>query len=61
MVENVPGAPVGAAIDREDGDSCVKGAIGYLAEGAVKGIAPLRSLSRSDIECSSSPDMRCVA
>jgi hypothetical protein len=33
---------VGAAIDRQDGDSGIKGAIGgYLAEGAIKVIAPL--------------------
>jgi hypothetical protein len=33
---------VGAAIDREDGDSGFEGAItGYLAEGALKIVAPL--------------------
>lgn len=42
MVKNVLGILVGAAIDREDGDSGVEGAItGYLAEGAIKVIAPL--------------------
>lgn len=33
---------VGAAIDREDGDSGIKGAIGgYLAEGLIKVVTPL--------------------
>ncbi len=42
MVNNVLGILMGAAIDRKDGDSGVKGAItGYLAEGAIKVIAPL--------------------
>ncbi len=42
MVDNVLGILVGAAIDREDGDSGVKGAIeGYLIEGAIKIVAPL--------------------
>ena len=36
------GMLVGAAIDREDGDSGIKGAIGgYLAEGAIKVVTPL--------------------
>ncbi|WP_404712001.1 hypothetical protein [Sphingomonas sp. MMS24-J13] len=42
MVDNVLGMLVGAAIDRSDGDSGLKGAIeGYLIEGAIKVIAPL--------------------
>lgn len=42
MVDNVLGMLVGAAIDRSDGDSGIKGAIeGYLIEGAIKVIAPL--------------------
>jgi hypothetical protein len=42
MVDNVLGMLIGAAIDREDGDSGVGGAIGgYLAEGALKVVAPL--------------------
>ncbi len=42
MVDNIVGMLVGAAIDREDGDSGVTGAIeGYLVEGAIKAIAPL--------------------
>ncbi len=42
MVDNVLGILVGAAIDRQDGDSGVKGAIeGYLIEGAIKIVAPL--------------------
>lgn len=41
-MNNVLGMLIGAAIDREDGDSGVEGAItGYLAEGALKVIAPL--------------------
>ncbi|WBO24669.1 hypothetical protein PBT88_15830 [Sphingomonas abietis] len=36
------GMLVGATIDREDGDSGIEGAItGYLAEGALKIVAPL--------------------
>ena len=36
-MNNVLGMLVGAAIDRDDGDSGVEGAItGYLAEGALK-------------------------
>lgn len=39
---NYLGALIGAAIDRRDGDSGIKGAIaGSLAEGAVKLVAPL--------------------
>ncbi len=42
MVNNILGMLVGAAIDREDGDSGVKGALaGYLTEGAIKIVAPL--------------------
>jgi hypothetical protein len=42
MVDNVLGILVGAAIDRSDGDSGIKGAIeGYLIEGAIKVIAPI--------------------
>ena len=41
-MNNMLGMLVGAAIDREDGDSGVEGAItGYLAEGALKIVAPL--------------------
>jgi hypothetical protein len=41
-MNNVLGMLIGAAIDREDGDSGVEGAIGgYLAEGAIKLVAPL--------------------
>lgn len=41
-MNNVLGMLIGTAIDREDGDSGVEGAItGYLAEGALKVIAPL--------------------
>lgn len=39
---NLLGALIGAAIDRGDGDSGIKGAIiGTVAEKAVRGIAPL--------------------
>jgi hypothetical protein len=42
MVNNVLGMLVGAAIDREDGDSGVEGALtGYLVEGAIKVLAPV--------------------
>jgi hypothetical protein len=42
MVGNVLGMMVGAAIDREDGDSGIKGAIeGYLVEGAIRIVAPI--------------------
>jgi hypothetical protein len=42
MVNNVLGMLVGAAIDREDGDSGVEGAVtGYLVEGAIKVVAPI--------------------
>lgn len=42
MVDNALGMLIGAAIDRQDGDSGIKGAIGgYMAQGAIKVIAPL--------------------
>jgi hypothetical protein len=41
-MKNLIGTAVGAAIDRRDGDSGIKGAIlGYLATGAVKTVAKL--------------------
>lgn len=41
-MNNVLGMLIGAAIDREDGDSGFGGAVeGYLAEGAIKLVAPL--------------------
>ena len=41
-MNNILGMLVGAAIDREDGDSGIKGAIeGYLVQGAIKAVAPL--------------------
>ncbi|WP_407696468.1 hypothetical protein [Sphingomonas abietis] len=41
-MNNMLGMLVGATIDREDGDSGIEGAItGYLAEGALKIVAPL--------------------
>ena len=42
MANNVIGMLVGAAIDRHEGDSGIKGALeGYLIEGALKVVAPL--------------------
>lgn len=42
MVNNVLGMLIGAEIDRDEGGSGVGGALeGYLAEGAIKAIAPL--------------------
>lgn len=42
MVDNVIGMLVGAAVERRDGDSGVKGALeGYVVEGAVKAVVPL--------------------
>ena len=39
---NLLGALVGAAIDRRDGDSGIKGAIiGGVAEGAIRALAPI--------------------
>lgn len=41
-MKNILGMAMGAAIDRRDGDSGVKGALlGYLASGAVKTVAKL--------------------
>ncbi len=41
-MSNLLGALIGAAIDRQDGDSGIKGAIvGTVAEGAIKIVAPL--------------------
>jgi hypothetical protein len=39
---NLLGALIGAAIDRQDGDSGLKGAIlGTVAESAIRGLAPI--------------------
>jgi len=39
---NLLGALIGAAIDREDGDSGIKGAIiGSVAESAIRALAPI--------------------
>ena len=39
---NLLGALIGAAIDRQDGDSGIKGAIiGSVAESAIRAVAPL--------------------
>jgi hypothetical protein len=41
-MSNLLGALIGAAIDRGDGDSGIKGAIvGSVAEGAIKVLAPI--------------------
>jgi hypothetical protein len=41
-MKNILGTAMGAAIDRHDGDSGIKGALlGYLASGAVKTVAKL--------------------
>lgn len=41
-MSNLLGALIGAAIDRRDGDSGIKGAIvGTVAEGAIKVLAPI--------------------
>ncbi|MEA3037474.1 MAG: hypothetical protein QOH04_3276 [Sphingomonadales bacterium] len=41
-MSNLLGALIGAAIDRGDGDSGIKGAIlGSVAEGAIKVVAPI--------------------
>jgi len=41
-MSNLFGALIGAAIDRQDGDSGIKGAIvGTVAEGAIKVLAPI--------------------
>lgn len=45
-MKNVIGTVIGAAIDRKDGDSGVKGALlGYLASGTVKTVAKLGILA----------------
>lgn len=45
-MKNFVGTVIGAAIDRKDGDSGVKGAIlGYVASGAVKTVAKLGTLA----------------
>jgi hypothetical protein len=45
-MKNVIGTAVGAAIDRKDGDSGIKGALlGYFASGTVKTIAKLGILA----------------
>lgn len=42
MVDNVVGMLIGAAIDRQDGDSGIGGAIGgYIAQAVIKVAAPL--------------------
>jgi hypothetical protein len=42
MANNMLGMLVGAAIDRQDGDSGIKGAIGgYLAQGALRVLLPI--------------------
>lgn len=41
-MSNLLGALIGAAVDRRDGDSGIKGAIvGTLAEGTIKVLAPI--------------------
>ncbi len=41
-MSNLLGALIGAAIDRRDGDSGIKGAIiGTVAESAIRAVAPL--------------------
>ncbi|MEC3948969.1 hypothetical protein [Sphingobium sp. HWE2-09] len=45
-MKNIVGTVIGAAIDRKDGDSGVKGAVlGYAASGAVKTVAKLGTLA----------------
>jgi hypothetical protein len=45
-MKNIVGTVIGAAIDRKDGDSGVKGAIlGYAASGAAKTIGKLGLLA----------------
>jgi uncharacterized protein (DUF697 family) len=42
FMANLLGALIGAAIDREDGDSGIKGAIvGTVAESAIRALAPI--------------------
>ncbi len=44
-MKNILGTAIGAAIDRKDGDSGVKGAVaGYAASGLLKGTAKLATL-----------------
>jgi len=45
-MKNIVGTVIGAAIDRKDGDSGVKGAVlGYVASGAVKTVAKIGTLA----------------
>jgi hypothetical protein len=45
-MKNIVGTAIGAAIDRRDGDSGVKGAVlGYIASGGVKTVAKLGTLA----------------
>jgi hypothetical protein len=45
-MKNLVGTAIGAAIDRRDGDSGVKGAIlGYVASGAIKTVAKVGTLA----------------
>lgn len=45
-MKNVVGTAIGAAIDRRDGDSGVKGAVaGYAASGLIKFTAKLAALA----------------
>lgn len=45
-MKHIIGTGIGAAIDRRDGDSGVKGAIlGYFASGAIKTVAKLGVLA----------------
>lgn len=42
MAKNMLGMLIGAALDRQDGDSGIKGAVGgYVVEGALKTVVPL--------------------
>ncbi len=42
MANNILGMLIGAAVDRRDGDSGIKGAVGgYMIEGALKAVIPL--------------------
>lgn len=45
-MKNILGTAIGAAIDRKDGDSGVKGAVaGYAGEGLIKFTAKLAALA----------------
>lgn len=45
-MKNIVGTVIGAAIDRKDGDSGVKGAIlGYVTSGAIKTVAKIGTLA----------------